>query len=438
MRFSFLILLVIILLSLLTRAHRPVVPMKSISFRSTSAIVFDRFESDITKISFFVSPSDFLDDHLNQYNTGTRDVLDQHAPFKHRTFTVRPVNPWFSCEISQARRQMRKFERVWRRRRLEIDKEILLHHRNQLARLVIDSKLAYFRTKITECGSDRKVLYRLLDRCLITKKVTRLPRHSSPLVLANEFSCFFQDKIKNIRSVMDTSANSVPVPPDSACSHYLSSFLPFTPSEATELVKKCTSKSCSLDPIPTHILKPVVHVVSSSFARLINLSFAAGTFPDPLKLAIITPILKKNNLDPENLANFNPVSGLPFMSKLIEKTVLTHLSTHLETPHLLVPFQFAYRSNHSTETALLRVFNDLVMTVDSGRAAVLTLLDLSAAFDTVDHPTLLSRLELGLVYLGRRSSGSVRILRTDLRWFPSLVLLRPLLLFVLVSLMALF
>jgi hypothetical protein len=133
--------------------------------------------------------------------------------------------------------------------------------------------------------------------------------------------------------------------------------------------------------------------MSSSLARLINLSFATGTFPDPLKLAIITPLLKKSNLDPENLANFRPVSGLPFMSKLIEKAVLKRLSTHLQSSHLIVPFQSAYRSNHSTETALLRVFNDLVMTVDSRRAAVLTLLDLSAAFDTVDHPTLLSRLE---------------------------------------------
>jgi hypothetical protein len=158
-------------------------------------------------------------------------------------------------------------------------------------------------------------------------------------------------------------------------------------------VKKCTSKSCSLDPIPTHVLKPVVHVMSSSLAHLINLSFATGTFPYPLKLAIITPLLKKSNLDHENLANFRPVSGLPFMSKLIEKAVLKRLSTHLESSHLLVPFQSAYLSNHSTETVLLRVFNDLVMTVDSGRAAVLTLLDLSAAFDTVDHPTLLSRLE---------------------------------------------
>jgi hypothetical protein len=128
------------------------VPMKSISFRSTSAIVLDRFESDIANIPFVVSPSDSLDDLLNQYNTGTRDVLDQHAPLKYRTFAVRPVNLWFSGEISQARRQMRKFERVWCRRRLEIDKEILLHHKNQLARLVIDSKLTYFRTKITSKG----------------------------------------------------------------------------------------------------------------------------------------------------------------------------------------------------------------------------------------------------------------------------------------------
>jgi hypothetical protein len=101
---------------------------------------------------------------------GTRDVLDQHAPLKHRTFAVRPVNPWFSGEIYQARRQMQKFEREWRRRRLEIDKEILLHHKNQLARLVIDSKLTYFRTKITEGGPNSKALYRLLDRCLLKEK----------------------------------------------------------------------------------------------------------------------------------------------------------------------------------------------------------------------------------------------------------------------------
>ena len=103
---------------------------------------------------------------------------------------------------------------------------------------------------------------------------------------------------------------------------------------------------------------------------------------------------QKSNLDPRNLANFCPVLGLPFMSKLIEKAVLKRLSTHLESSRLLLPFKSAYRSNHSTETVLLCVFNDLVMTVDSGRAAVLALLDLSAAFDTVDHSTLLSRLEV--------------------------------------------
>jgi hypothetical protein len=91
------------------------------------------------------------------------------------------------------------------------------------------------------------------------------------LNLANEFSHFFQEKIMNIRSAMDTSAHSVPIPPDSACLHYLSLFDPFTPLEVIELVKHCTSKSCPLD--PTHALKPVVHVMSSSLARLINLSF---------------------------------------------------------------------------------------------------------------------------------------------------------------------
>jgi hypothetical protein len=72
--------------------------------------------------------------------------------------------------------------------------------------------------------------------------------------------------------------------------------------------------------------------------------------------------------------------------------VAKQLSSHLLTGDLYVPVQSAYRPNHSTETALLKVFNDLLLSVDSGDAAVLALLDQSAAFDTIDHSILLSRL----------------------------------------------
>ena len=90
--------------------------------------------------------------------------------------------------------------------------------------------------------------------------------------------------------------------------------------------------------------------------------------------------------------NYRPVSNLPFLSKVLEKVVLHQLRGHLLANNLSEIFQSAYRAHHSTETALLDVTNRLLDSADEGRVSILTLLDLSAAFDTLDHNILLTRL----------------------------------------------
>jgi len=107
----------------------------------------------------------------------------------------------------------------------------------------------------------------------------------------------------------------------------------------------------------------------------------------------VKPLLKKPSLDPETLKNYRPVSNLPFISKIIEKIVLRQLSQHLHSNNLFYPLQSAYRTDHSTETALLKIVNDLLTSLDDNQVSLLSLLDLSAAFDTVDHSILLSRLQ---------------------------------------------
>jgi hypothetical protein len=159
------------------------------------------------------------------------------------------------------------------------------------------------------------------------------------------------------------------------------------------MVDKCPANSSFADPIPTNILKKIIHVLAKPFASLINLSLSSGVFPDSMKLASITPLLKKASLNPEELSNFRPVSGLSFLSKLLKRVVLRRLTSHMLSLDLIVPVQSAYRANHSTETALLWVMNDLLLAVDNGDGAALVLLDLSAAFDTIDHAVLLSCLE---------------------------------------------
>ncbi len=141
---------------------------------------------------------------------------------------------------------------------------------------------------------------------------------------------------------------------------------------------------------------------------IINQSLQSGHVPSALKTAIIRPLLKKPTFDPQTLANYRPISNLPFLSKVLEKVVARHLQDHLKCNNIFEKFQSGFRSAHSTETALVRVTNDLLMTADAGSPSLLVLLDLSAAFDTVDHGILLNRLH-----------HSVGLNNTVLCWFES-------------------
>ena len=120
--------------------------------------------------------------------------------------------------------------------------------------------------------------------------------------------------------------------------------------------------------------------------------FIEGKFPDTFKIAHVTPLLKKPSLDRNELSNFRPVSGLNFVSKLIEKIVASQIKSHMQNLGISNNFQSAYKCGNSTETALLYIQNDILSAQDRGKLTALSLLDLSAAFDTIDHDLLLSRL----------------------------------------------
>ena len=115
--------------------------------------------------------------------------------------------------------------------------------------------------------------------------------------------------------------------------------------------------------------------------------------PDDLKIASLRPPLKKPNADCVQFSNFRPVSNLKFLSNLVEKSVFVQLNNYLTVNGLHERFQSAYKAHHSRETALLTITNDILLSLDRGDNVFLLLLDLSAAFNTVNHSLLLSRLE---------------------------------------------
>ena len=123
--------------------------------------------------------------------------------------------------------------------------------------------------------------------------------------------------------------------------------------------------------------------------KLVNSSLESATFSSIMKHAIVTPTVQKPGIDPSSLSSYRPISNLPFVSKPLERVVAHQLTTYLNMNCLLPTHQSAYRRHHSTETALLAICNDALMAADRGMITLVVLLDLSAAFDTVEHITLL-------------------------------------------------
>ncbi|PIK52690.1 hypothetical protein BSL78_10424 [Apostichopus japonicus] len=131
-------------------------------------------------------------------------------------------------------------------------------------------------------------------------------------------------------------------------------------------------------------------------STIVNNSLITGDVPSAFKLAHVTPLTKKLSLDPTVLLNYRPVSNFPFVAKILEK-VSSRLTSYLEHNGLQETHQSAYRKHHSTETALVRIQNDVMVALGGQKACLMVLLDLSAAFDTVDHLQLLSILsDLGV------------------------------------------
>ncbi|PIK50750.1 hypothetical protein BSL78_12389 [Apostichopus japonicus] len=188
------------------------------------------------------------------------------------------------------------------------------------------------------------------------------------------------------------------------------SFSEATEDEILKIIKNSPSKSCMLDPLPTWLAKGCSAELILLIKNIVNTSMSTGTVPDSFKVAHVTPVLKKTSLDRNCLKNYRPISNLSFVSKVLEKTVLSRLMDYLTQENLLEPYQSAYKSGHSTETALNAVHNFITSKLDEDCFVLLVLLDLSSAFDTVNHSILLERLQ-----------SKYRLGGTVLSWFNSYI-----------------
>ena len=245
--------------------------------------------------------------------------------------------------------------------------------------MISKAKEDYLCDKIVNCGSSRE-LFHLSSQMMGKFGDTMLPSDISPEPLPDKFNEFFVHKTDKIRRSFDPD-RPVPTNPVDFSGTASAEFQLDTEDFVKTIVQEMPKNSCDLDTIPTSVLYDCLDDIIPILTCIMNKSLSSGTAPQCFKHVLVKPLLKKTSLDPICLKHYRPVSNLPFLSKVLERIVLKQFLQHLQSHSLLEPFQSAYRKCHSTEIALLRVVNDLLQASGSGCVFILSLLDLSAAFE---------------------------------------------------------
>ena len=353
---------------------------------------------------------DNVDDLVFKYNSVLADLIEQHAPQKSMKVTIRSNSPWYCSEIKASKRECRRAERKWRRTNLTVDKEIYKLAMDNVMSLIENAKKQYYSGKIRL--ADQKSTFKLAASLLHKHSGMSLPLYDLAQELASRFNDYFVQKIVNLRDDLKlimanlppamgniTDAESLPLSDHPLITDaVLHTFSPTTDEEIKKIIMSTKATHCSLDPVPTKLIKDCIDVLLPIMTRIVNLSLSSGIMPTSLKKALVKPLLKKLNSLLEILKNFRPVSNLAYLSKLIEGVVTAHIISHMDFNHLHEALQSSYKKFHSCETALIKVHNDILQAIDGRKCVLLILLDLSAAFDTVDHQKLLKLLSerLGL------------------------------------------
>ena len=260
--------------------------------------------------------------------------------------------------------------------------------RNIYVRLLQMAKWESINDLIKSFSGNARKIFNLVNNLTGAKQDNPLPAEDN---LPDKFGSFFLEKITKIRNRLDH------IPPYKPQPHFhlinnLTDFTPLTDEEVYNLISRSSGKSCELDPIPGSLIKSTTHTLVLLIGNIINKSLSTGAFPMAWKRAVVKPLLKKPGLECI-FKNYSLVSNLPAISKLIEKVAAKQIQDHSDEDNTTPTHQSAYKVNHSCETALLFLHNEILSSFKKQDITNLWAINLSVAFDTVDHGIMISTME---------------------------------------------
>ena len=262
------------------------------------------------------------------------------------------------------------------------------------------AKQTYFELCFKRFKNDIKNTWKTINDILSKTKIQKKSptvivengvTHTDKQNIANKFNQFFTN-------IAQTLARDIKYDGTTNYKYYLNkhintvfNFQTIDEETVRKTIQNLPSKnSCGLDGISSKLIKIIEPAIIKPLTLLINQVLNTGIFPDELKIAKVIPLFKKD--DPKLLKNYRPISLLPTISKVVEKIIFTQLSTYFNENKLIFDNQYGFRPKHSTEYAALELVDRIITQMDKKEVPINIFLDLSKAFDTIDHTVLLAKL----------------------------------------------
>ena len=381
---------------------RPVTCTETVRKRQWSRLDLELFTNLLIEKLYLCDYQNCLrvNELIDMYGNLFTDILDHLIPFQSKKVGRKP-KPWLNNNIKEKIRERRRLERAW----VKSKSQSVLNRYTELREKVADAeKLAridYYRDQFLK--RDTKTTHQAFNK-LVSGEVGKkpLPKNFNDKITANKFNYFFVNKVNGIvqplvhkskpRENLTTSSTSELLDGDVLhCS--LQRFRLITREYLVNIIMKGNNKTSPLDPIPVWLLKKVLESVADLIVHIVNVSITTACFPTICKTSVITPVLKKPNLDSDDYSNYRPVSNLLYIGKVLEAVFVEQLTEYIEGNKLFSKFQSGFRKHHGVETALVRVTNDIAIALDNSQSVILALYDISAAFDSISHQILFKILE---------------------------------------------
>ena len=309
--------------------------------------------------------------------------------------------PYISSGIKVSIRRRNKLFKKYLNNPTDVNKAVWKKLRNKISELIKRAEKLYYKKLLTGHNNSSKALWSTFGKILNSKKIKHNKvasllsngvSQTDPQTMSETFNKFFSEiggKLAQNFSNENNSDFKKYLGNSSNQSMYLFNTTEF---EILEIIKSLkNTKSTGYDDFSTKFIKLSAPLIAKDLAKIFNLAISTGVYPDNLKIAKVIPIFKKG--DQTSVNNYRPISILSPINKIFEKILYSRLIKYIDKSNILYKYQFGFRKNHSTEHALIELVDQIRYNIGGNKMTCGIFIDLSKAFDTVDHQILIEKLE---------------------------------------------